>query len=128
MFTYKLHTLGDYSILWFGTGDSYSTQPLCIVLRARSDADARQGELEHRRANQLYARTSKNRATKQITALERRERGLTDMLGANAYQRAALEMSKRKATQWQCSCHVVAISGTPMHASLASNTSLVCTR
>ncbi|KAJ7227496.1 hypothetical protein GGX14DRAFT_630186 [Mycena pura] len=99
MFTYKLHALGDYiaSILWFGTSDSYSTQPVCIVLRARSDADARQGELEHRRAKRFYARTSKNRATKQITALERRERGLTDMFG-NPYQRAALAMLKRKAT------------------------------
>jgi len=30
LFTYKLHSLGDYvrSIRWFGTSDSYSTQPV----------------------------------------------------------------------------------------------------
>lgn len=30
LLTYKLHSLGDYvrSILWFGTTDSYSTQPV----------------------------------------------------------------------------------------------------
>ncbi|KAJ7104783.1 hypothetical protein C8R44DRAFT_562447, partial [Mycena epipterygia] len=30
LLTYKLHSLGDYvrSILWFGTSDSYSTQPV----------------------------------------------------------------------------------------------------
>ncbi|KAJ7203528.1 hypothetical protein GGX14DRAFT_369445 [Mycena pura] len=100
MLTYKLHALGDYiaSILWFGTSDSYSTQPVCIFVRAHFSTDARQGELEHRRAKRFYARTSKNRATKQITVLERRERGLTDMFGATPHQRAALAMSKRKAT------------------------------
>ncbi|KAJ7067287.1 hypothetical protein C8F01DRAFT_980626, partial [Mycena amicta] len=32
MFTYKLHALGHYvaSILWFGTSDSYSTQPVSV--------------------------------------------------------------------------------------------------
>jgi len=31
MITYKLHSLGDYvkMIRWFGTSDSYSTQPVC---------------------------------------------------------------------------------------------------
>lgn len=31
LITYKLHTLGDYvrTIKWFGTTDSYSTQPVC---------------------------------------------------------------------------------------------------
>lgn len=31
MYTYKLHALGDYvrTIRWFGTSDSYSTQPVC---------------------------------------------------------------------------------------------------
>ncbi|KAJ6608894.1 hypothetical protein B0H10DRAFT_2301109, partial [Mycena sp. CBHHK59/15] len=62
-FTYKLHSLGDYvrSILWFGTSDSYSTQP---------------GELEHRRVKRFYARTNKNRAVRQMTQLERRESSL----------------------------------------------------
>ncbi|KAJ7673060.1 hypothetical protein DFH06DRAFT_53284 [Mycena polygramma] len=34
LLTYKLHALGDYvaSILWFGTTDSYSTQPTCQAL------------------------------------------------------------------------------------------------
>ncbi|KAJ7060479.1 hypothetical protein C8F01DRAFT_988862, partial [Mycena amicta] len=34
LFTYKLHALGDYiaNILWFGTSDSYSTQPVSIGL------------------------------------------------------------------------------------------------
>ncbi|KAF8074854.1 hypothetical protein FPV67DRAFT_601603 [Lyophyllum atratum] len=63
MFTYKLHALGDYvrTIRWFGTTDSYSTQP---------------GELEHRRVKKFYARTNKNQAVRQMTKLERRERAL----------------------------------------------------
>ncbi|KAJ7649427.1 hypothetical protein DFH06DRAFT_1282942 [Mycena polygramma] len=58
--TYKFHSLGYYmpSILWFGTSDSYSTQP---------------GELEHRRVKRFYARTNKNKAVRQMTQLERRE-------------------------------------------------------
>lgn len=33
LITYKLHVLGDYvhQILWFGTTDSYSTQPVSLV-------------------------------------------------------------------------------------------------
>ncbi|KAG6853156.1 hypothetical protein C0991_006486 [Blastosporella zonata] len=63
MQTYKLHALGDYvnTILWFGTTDSYSTQP---------------GELEHWRVKRFYARTNKNNATWQMTKLEQRERWL----------------------------------------------------
>ncbi|RDB29364.1 hypothetical protein Hypma_014985 [Hypsizygus marmoreus] len=63
LFTYKLHALGDYfrTIRWFGTTDSYSTQP---------------GELEHRRVKRFYVRTNKNRAVRQMTRLERRERVL----------------------------------------------------
>lgn len=32
LLTYKLHSLGDYvsNILWFGTSDSYSTQPVSV--------------------------------------------------------------------------------------------------
>ncbi|KAJ7906438.1 hypothetical protein B0H13DRAFT_2333474 [Mycena leptocephala] len=65
---YKLHSIGDYvsSILWFGTSDSYSTQP---------------GELEHRRVKRFYARTNKNRAVRQMTMLERRETALLRMAG-----------------------------------------------
>ncbi|KAF7359835.1 hypothetical protein MVEN_00708900 [Mycena venus] len=63
MFTYKGHSLGNYvrTILFFGTTDSYSTQP---------------GELEHRRVKRYYARTNKNNAVGQITQLERRETAL----------------------------------------------------
>ncbi|KAJ7330330.1 hypothetical protein DFH08DRAFT_926009 [Mycena albidolilacea] len=63
MLTYKGHSLGDYvrTILFFGTTDSYSTQP---------------GELEHRRVKRYYARTNKNDAVGQITKLERREAAL----------------------------------------------------
>jgi hypothetical protein len=34
LLTYKLHSLGDYiaTILWFGTSDSYSTQPVSLLL------------------------------------------------------------------------------------------------
>ncbi|KAJ7069202.1 hypothetical protein C8F01DRAFT_510286 [Mycena amicta] len=85
LFTYKLHALGDYiaNILWFGTSDSYSTQP---------------GELEHRRAKRFYARTSKKNAVAQMARLERRERGLIDMsVRASApYKRALLATSKTK--------------------------------
>ncbi|KAJ7244602.1 hypothetical protein B0H12DRAFT_1236060 [Mycena haematopus] len=57
--TYKLHALGDYvpAVRWFGTSDSYSTQP---------------GELEHRRVKGFYARTNKNKPLRQMTQLERR--------------------------------------------------------
>ncbi|KAF7326767.1 hypothetical protein MVEN_02595700 [Mycena venus] len=63
METYKGHSLADYAatILFFGTTDSYSTQP---------------GELEHRRVKRYYARTNKNDATGQMTQLERRETAL----------------------------------------------------
>ncbi|KAJ7687114.1 hypothetical protein B0H17DRAFT_1203783 [Mycena rosella] len=66
LLTYKLHSLGDYvpTIRWFGTSDSYSTQP---------------GELEHRRVKRFYARTNKNRAVRQMTQLERRETYLLRM-------------------------------------------------
>ncbi|KAG5637871.1 hypothetical protein H0H81_002834 [Sphagnurus paluster] len=59
----KLHALGDYVefIRWFGTTDSYSTQP---------------GELEHRLVKQFYVRTNKNRAVVQISRLERRNQAL----------------------------------------------------
>ncbi|KAJ6457005.1 hypothetical protein C8R47DRAFT_1248481 [Mycena vitilis] len=61
--TYKLHSLGDYTrtVPFFGTTDSYSTQP---------------GELEHRRVKRYYARTNKNEAVTQMTQLERRESAL----------------------------------------------------
>ncbi|KAI0037920.1 hypothetical protein FA95DRAFT_1668201, partial [Auriscalpium vulgare] len=34
LFTYKLHALGDYvrQIMWFGTSDSYSTQPVSMCM------------------------------------------------------------------------------------------------
>ncbi|KAF5384836.1 hypothetical protein D9615_000907 [Tricholomella constricta] len=74
MFTYKIHALGDYTrtIKWFGTTDSYSTQP---------------GELEHRRVKKFYARTNKNQAVRQMTKLEQRERALR-------MQRQALKKGK----------------------------------
>ncbi|KAK7447687.1 hypothetical protein VKT23_013943 [Stygiomarasmius scandens] len=61
--TYKFHALGDYvsTIASFGTTDSYTTQT---------------GELEHRRVKMFYARTSKNKAIKQITRLEQRQHNL----------------------------------------------------
>ncbi|THH19983.1 hypothetical protein EUX98_g8669 [Antrodiella citrinella] len=60
LLTYKLHALGDYlvSIIFFGTTDSYSTQP---------------GELEHRRVKRYYARTNKIKAARQIARQQRRE-------------------------------------------------------
>ncbi|KAJ7097121.1 hypothetical protein B0H15DRAFT_920861 [Mycena belliarum] len=82
--TYKLHALGDYvpAILWFGTSDSYSTQP---------------GELEHRRVKRFYARTNKNQAVRQITQLERRESALTQ-IKARADKNAALVTKKTTPT------------------------------
>ncbi|KAF7310253.1 hypothetical protein MIND_00399200 [Mycena indigotica] len=84
LFTYKLHALGDYiaSILWFGTSDSYSTQP---TFRAN---------FEHRRAKRFYARTSKNRAVGQIARLERRERGLTNLISPTQHALLAMRRSK----------------------------------
>ncbi|KAJ7117673.1 hypothetical protein C8R44DRAFT_578842, partial [Mycena epipterygia] len=76
LLTYKLHSLGDYmsTILWFGSSDSYSTQP---------------GELEHRRVKRFYARTNKNNAVRQMTQLECRESSLRRMK-ARARNRASL--------------------------------------
>ncbi|KAJ6628357.1 hypothetical protein B0H10DRAFT_1686406, partial [Mycena sp. CBHHK59/15] len=56
--TYKFHVLGDYwrTIRFFGTAESYSTQI---------------GELAHCFVKNLYGRTNKNNATKQIAQLER---------------------------------------------------------
>lgn len=79
LLTYKLHALGDYvwSILFFGSTDSYSTQPVsytyiglyCYLLTYQCS----QGELEHRHVKRFYARTNKNQAVRQMTRLERRE-------------------------------------------------------
>ncbi|KAJ7218251.1 hypothetical protein B0H12DRAFT_1001581, partial [Mycena haematopus] len=72
--TYKLHSLGDYtsSVRWFGTSDSYSTQP---------------GELEHRRVKGFYARTNKNKAVRQMTQLERRNTTLL-RIASHAHSKA----------------------------------------
>ncbi|KAG6815464.1 hypothetical protein H0H93_009743, partial [Arthromyces matolae] len=79
MNTYKLHALGDYvsTIRWFGTTDSYSTQP---------------GEREHRRVKKFYARTNKNNAVLQMTRLERRER----ILGRSKASQARKSRRKRR--------------------------------
>ncbi|KDR69150.1 hypothetical protein GALMADRAFT_230924 [Galerina marginata CBS 339.88] len=81
MITYKLHSLGDYvkMIRWFGTSDSYSTQP---------------GELEHRRVKRFYARTNKNNAVRQMTRLERREFGLRRLIRKQAREEARKDPSK----------------------------------
>ncbi|KAJ7101338.1 hypothetical protein B0H15DRAFT_936529 [Mycena belliarum] len=78
METYKGHSLGDYvrTIKFFGTVDSYSTQP---------------GELEHRRVKRYYARTNKNDAVGQITQLERRETALRKMAQAEVPPIATIE-------------------------------------
>lgn len=78
--TYKLHALGDYiaSILRYGTSDSYSTQVvslsflLCIFFSHHGVL--LQGELEHRRVKRYYARTNKNKYTRQVARQERRQR------------------------------------------------------
>ncbi|KAJ7101024.1 hypothetical protein C8R43DRAFT_1048129 [Mycena crocata] len=66
LFTYKGHSLGDYvrTILFFGTVDSYSTQPC---------------EQEHRSVKVFWARTNKNDAVEQISKLERRDTVLRKM-------------------------------------------------
>ena len=81
--TFKLHALGDYvrTIRWFGTSDSYSTQPVrCLKNMNISwqliELKLEKGELEHRRVKKFYARTNKNAAIRQITRLERREDAL----------------------------------------------------
>ncbi|KAI0069257.1 hypothetical protein BV25DRAFT_1867060 [Artomyces pyxidatus] len=83
LLTYKLHALGDYvrQIMWFGTSDSYSTQP---------------GELEHRRVKRYYARTNKNNAVHQITLLQRREEGLRRMMRGKTITRKPLRRSSRR--------------------------------
>ncbi|KAJ6538579.1 hypothetical protein B0H10DRAFT_1669333, partial [Mycena sp. CBHHK59/15] len=78
MNTYKGHSLPDYpdTILFFGTTDSYSTQPVRIFCLSHSILTIFQGELEHRRVKRYYSRTNKNKATSQMTQLERRESAL----------------------------------------------------
>ncbi|KAJ7290637.1 hypothetical protein C8J57DRAFT_1611754 [Mycena rebaudengoi] len=81
MFTYKGHSLGDYfrTIRFFGTVDSYSTQPVSWNWLNWGIIDkfcSAQGELEHRRVKRYYARTNRNDAVGQITQLERREAAL----------------------------------------------------
>ncbi|KAJ7662384.1 hypothetical protein B0H17DRAFT_951378, partial [Mycena rosella] len=80
METYKGHSLGDYvrTIRFFGTVDSYSTQPVSNSSYRNLEcvSDSIQGELEHRRVKRYYARTNKNDAVGQMTQLERRESAL----------------------------------------------------
>lgn len=76
LLTYKIHALGDYAstIRMFGTTDSYSTQIVScvyILTNERPPIDL-QGELEHWRVKQFYARTNKTNYTAQIATLERR--------------------------------------------------------
>ncbi|KIO28459.1 hypothetical protein M407DRAFT_22354 [Tulasnella calospora MUT 4182] len=61
MFTYKMHSLGDYvaAIRLFGTTESWSTQV---------------GELEHRRVKSFWRRSNQREATSQIAAVETRGR------------------------------------------------------
>ncbi|KAF8155662.1 hypothetical protein B0H34DRAFT_859991 [Crassisporium funariophilum] len=81
MITYKLHSLGDYvkMICWFGTSDSYSTQP---------------GKLEHQRVKHFYARTNKNNAVRQMTHLERRKFALRCLVCKQAREEARRDPSK----------------------------------
>jgi hypothetical protein len=68
--TYKLHALGDYTrtIRQFGTTDSYSTQVVSAQAFVKHPGSyLTQGELEHRRVKRYYARTNKNKWTRQIS-------------------------------------------------------------
>lgn len=85
LITYKWHALGDYvkSIRLFGTTDSYSTQIVCCVftthLLTNLIMDVFKGEREHRRVKRFYARTNKNKFTRQCAYHEWRERILRNM-------------------------------------------------
>lgn len=80
LFTPKFHFLGDYvqSIRTFGGTDSFSTQIVCYIpyfLDPLYDDDDFQGELAHRTVKQLYGRSNKRNATKQIgRSVQRLER------------------------------------------------------
>jgi hypothetical protein len=78
MNTYKGRSLPHYpgTILFFGTTDSHSTQPVRIFCLSHSILTIFQGELEHRRVKLYYSRTNRNEATSQMTQLERRESAL----------------------------------------------------
>jgi hypothetical protein len=82
----KLHALGDYvkTIKAFGTTDSYSTQPVwMLLLYLLLVLIKTKGELEHRRVKRFYARTNKNNAVRQMTRLERREQALHRLILLN---------------------------------------------
>lgn len=76
--TYKLHALGDYSsqIRFFGTTDSYSTQPArCTISHSPlySFHLFLQGEQEHRVGKGRYTRTSRKDYIAQLASIERRQ-------------------------------------------------------
>ena len=73
----KLHALGDNvkTIKMFGMTDSYSTQPVwMLLLYLLLVLILTKGELEHRRVKRFYAHTNKNNAIHQMTHLEHREK------------------------------------------------------
>ncbi|KAF7431003.1 hypothetical protein PC9H_006718 [Pleurotus ostreatus] len=82
LLTYKFHSMGDYvrTIRRFGTTDSYSTQP---------------GELQHKRPKVFYVRTSKNKALRQMTKHEARER-LVHIVNARLHRISWLSMFHRR--------------------------------
>lgn len=74
--TYKFHALGDYvtSIRFFGTTDSYSTEPVShFPLLVMSSLNFYKGELEHRMPKGRYRRTDRRRFVRQLTQIERRQ-------------------------------------------------------
>jgi hypothetical protein len=76
--TFKGHSLGDYvkTIRYYGTTDSYSTEPVRIHIYpfwTCTDPFHSQGELEHRSPKARYTRTSRKRFIKQMTQIERRQ-------------------------------------------------------
>ncbi len=75
--TFKLHNLPHYAgwIRWMGTTDNYSTQVVSthVVDHLRlTDADAVQGESEHRRIKKFYGLTNKKNFEVQIARKQQR--------------------------------------------------------
>ena len=82
----KLHALGDYvkTIKMFGTMDSYSTQPVwMLLLYLLLVLILTKGELEHRRVKCFYACTNKGNAIRQMTHLECCEQALRQLILLN---------------------------------------------
>jgi len=104
--TYKFHTLADYcsTIRCFGTIDNYNTQNVSFISSKRTVVyeTCLQSEREHRRLKVYYARTNKNKFTRQCTRLELRERVLRSIRAKEKGRNEQMEPDCNDGTKDTC--------------------------